>query len=191
MRGVGAVCRIGTALLLAAILSAALAGSAVAGPQLGLELQRTEEPLHVGDGRMVYEVTVGNDASTTPKVGDELACKTSLSGNPAPTASYAWLRNGEEIVGAESNTYTTTVQDEGKAIQCKVTVTHDPGDVLPSPTYAPISLVRFSPPIVIAPLPTSMPPIGSSEPKINGLRRPAPDSVEPYRRRPRAAPPPL
>jgi len=62
----------------------------------------------------------------TPAAGDELACS-SGTWSGGPSFAYQWLRGGEEIVGATSNTYTTTAADEEKAVQCRVRATNAGG----------------------------------------------------------------
>ena len=164
------------ALSLAALLSLLLAATASAEPLLDLELTRAHEPTHLGDERLVYEATVSNVASASAGVPTTLTCKgapedgASWSGNPAPTFTYAWLRDGEVIADADAKTYTTTPDDEGKSVQCVVTGTNDPDDVLAGGgLYDPIaSSVASLPPTVIEPAPASAPPGGSTWPSRPG-----------------------
>ena len=67
-----------TACAVVGLFLCVLAGSAAAAPRLGLDLTRTEAPFHPGDERLVYEVTVKNEAGANPVVDDELIC----SGTP-------------------------------------------------------------------------------------------------------------
>ena len=66
------------------------------------------------------------------------------------TFTYSWLRNGESIgVGySESNQYTLTAQDEGKAIQCQVKGTNAVG-----------SAIADSAPVIVSPEPNAPPPL--------------------------------
>ena len=70
-------------------------------------------------------------------------------GNPSPTLSFQWLRNGVVIGGATSITYVTLLTDVGQPITCRVTGTNSVGSVdaisnaitvtsLPSNTIAPV-----------------------------------------------------
>jgi hypothetical protein len=60
-------------------------------------------------------------------VGKELTC----SGGPgSATLEYQWLRNGAEIGGATSSTYTTVAEDEGSVVQCRVTASTAEGTSL-------------------------------------------------------------
>ncbi len=55
-------------------------------------------------------------------VGKTLWCSSGpWTGAPIPTFSYRWLRDGVAIGGAESNSYTVAVADEGHSISCEVT----------------------------------------------------------------------
>ncbi len=161
-------------LVAALALSLLLASTATADPRFGLELQRIHEPERIGDERLVYQATVTNEAGNSAKVGDTLTCRgtpadgISWSGNPTPTFSFKWLSNGEEIPAETAPTYTTTAADAGKAIQCIVTGTNDPEDILPG-SYAPIAAAFASlPPVVIDPAPVSAPPSGSTRPVLPG-----------------------
>ncbi len=99
--------------------------SALAVPQLDLQLKRIEAPVNRGDERLVHTVAIKNNAKSEPSVGDELTCNTGGgSGNPAPTLTYEWRRNGTAIPGATAETYAVAVADEGKAIQCAVKATN-------------------------------------------------------------------
>jgi hypothetical protein len=60
-------------------------------------------------------------------VGKELVC----SGGPGGAIlEYQWLRDGDEIGGATSDTYTTTSADEGTVVQCRVTASNGEGTSL-------------------------------------------------------------
>ena len=70
-------------------------------------------------------------------------------GNPSPTLSFQWLRNGVVIGGATSITYVTLLTDVGQPITCRVTGTNIVGSVnaisnvitvtsLPSNTVTPV-----------------------------------------------------
>ena len=49
------------------------------------------------------------------------------TGNPAPTITRQWLRDGTPIAGATATTYTTVTDDLGRAIVCRVTATNSQG----------------------------------------------------------------
>ena len=50
-------------------------------------------------------------------------------GNPPPTLTFQWLRNGAVIGGATSITYVTQLADVGQQITCRVTGTNSVGSV--------------------------------------------------------------
>jgi hypothetical protein len=62
------------------------------------------------------------DPGNTPQSGDELSCSQG-TWSASPTFAYQWLRDGEEIAGAGSSTYTVEAGDDGKSLQCRVTAT--------------------------------------------------------------------
>lgn len=63
--------------------------------------------------------------SGSVEVGTSITC---FAGNwygwPGPTFAYQWQRNGSNISGATSSSYTTTASDTGTSIQCVVTATN-------------------------------------------------------------------
>jgi hypothetical protein len=66
------------------------------------------------------------DPGNGPEAGDELSCSQG-TWSGGPSFAYQWLRNGAEIGGATSSTYTVVAEDEEKAIQCRVTATNTVG----------------------------------------------------------------
>jgi hypothetical protein len=68
------------------------------------------------------------DSSIFWIVGDTLYFNyNQWDGNPVPTLTYQWLRDGANIVGATDNTYTTIAYDEGYGITVKCTATNSQG----------------------------------------------------------------
>ena len=69
--------------------------------------------------------TVAPVISGTPTVGQTLSSTTGTwTGNPAPTYTYQWKRNGSNIISATSSTYTLVQADATFAITCAVTGTN-------------------------------------------------------------------
>lgn len=63
--------------------------------------------------------------SGSTEVGNTVSCSEGTwEGNPTPTYSYQWKRDGVNISGATSNTYTTVVADIGTELTCEVTATN-------------------------------------------------------------------
>jgi hypothetical protein len=83
-----------------------------------------ETPFYVRRDNAVTEEVVRRDGVV---VGKELKC---AGGPGSATLSYRWLRNGTEIGGASSSTYTITSADEGSVVQCQVTASNSQGTSL-------------------------------------------------------------
>jgi hypothetical protein len=133
------------------------AGSAVAAPLLGVELERDEPVVSHSDERVDYTVVVKNASPSNAPVGvgDVLFCagaeplKEWISAEEEPDVfEFEWMRNGTVIAGAEAETYTVTAGDEGKALQCQVKGTNS----FASSKYASL------PPVVVEPSPVPRPP---------------------------------
>ena len=79
-------------------------------------------------GFNTYKIRVTNTAppATGPTAGDSLSCEAG-TWYESPSFTYAWLRDGTVIPGAESDEYTLAAADEGKAVQCQVTATNISG----------------------------------------------------------------
>ena len=64
----------------------------------------------------------------TAESGTTLTCaRGTWTGYPAITYTYQWKRDGTNISGATSSTYTTIVADEGTDVTCLVTGTNSEG----------------------------------------------------------------
>jgi 5-hydroxyisourate hydrolase-like protein (transthyretin family) len=72
--------------------------------------------------------TAGPVASGVPVAGHALSCSTgSWTGEPTLTYTYAWLRNGVAIAGADGSLYGVQTADQGKGLACRVTATNKHG----------------------------------------------------------------
>jgi hypothetical protein len=68
------------------------------------------------------------DAITTWVAGDTISFTGNIwDGNPVPTLTYQWLRNGSDITGETNNTYLLDVADTGQLIIVKCTATNSQG----------------------------------------------------------------
>jgi hypothetical protein len=94
-------------------------------------------------------------ASGTPAAGQTLSCSTgSWTGSPAPTYSYAWLRDGVAIAGAVGSTYVVQAADVGNGLTCEVTATNKEGSAaaasntlivpVPLPPTPPVPAIKLS-----------------------------------------------
>ena len=63
----------------------------------------------------------------TPVVGNVLGVSVSRTGYPSPTVAYQWTRNGSNISGATSGTYTLVPTDEGDDIGVDIGLTNTEG----------------------------------------------------------------
>lgn len=68
-------------------------------------------------------------APASVAVGDLLSCGVGYVAQayPAPTYSYQWKRNGANISGATSKTYTVQGADSGAALTCEITASNASG----------------------------------------------------------------
>ncbi len=69
--------------------------------------------------------------SGTAAVGSTLSCSPgSWTGNPAPTFTYGWLRDGTWIPGARESSYTAQATDKGHSLSCEVYATNVAGNTI-------------------------------------------------------------
>ena len=100
--------------------------------------QRANSPATGGPG-ITGTVQAGETlTATTDGIEDE-------DGLTGAVFAYQWVRSGADIEGAASSTYTMTGDDEGKAIQVRVTFTDDAGNAESLTSYAVLSV----PPLII------------------------------------------
>ena len=111
--------------------------------------QRANSPATGGPG-ITGTVQAGETlTATTDGIEDE-------DGLTGTVFAYQWVRSDTDIEGAASSTYTMTGDDEGKAIQVRVTFTDDAGNAESLTSYAVLS----APPLII---PDEEPPPESTE----------------------------
>ena len=79
-----------------------------------------EAPVITSAGTISGTATVGGSLSVTGF---------SATGDPMPTLTYQWLRNGASIAGATSAAYTLVSADEGASISRRTTATNTAGSV--------------------------------------------------------------
>ncbi|MBO7448726.1 MAG: DUF4214 domain-containing protein, partial [Clostridiales bacterium] len=111
----------------------------------------------------------------TAKTGNTLTAKAVSS--PADNFNYQWLRDGEPISGATSETYVLTSSDVGKKVRCKATDKDGKyaGYIFSSPVVAessaPAPTITTSPTITTKPSVTTAPSTdGSNIPTPSGSR---------------------
>ena len=114
-----------------------------------MQNQRANSPATGGPG-ITGTVQAGETlTATTDGIEDE-------DGLTGAVFAYQWVRSDTDIEGAASSTYTMTGDDEGKAIQVRVTFTDDAGNTESLTSYAVLSV----PPLII---PDEEPPPESTE----------------------------
>jgi hypothetical protein len=68
--------------------------------------------------------------SGTPAVGQQLTClRGTWNGQPVPTFTYQWLRDGTNIPSATASSYSVASEDRGASISCTVTAQNSAGMV--------------------------------------------------------------
>lgn len=66
--------------------------------------------------------------SGSATVGQQLICDRGIwNGQPPPTFTYRWVRDGTTIVSTAGSAYTVTLADEGHLLSCVVTATNSEG----------------------------------------------------------------
>lgn len=68
----------------------------------------------------IYSVTISGD----PYVGSTLTASVGVTGYPTPSLTYQWKRDGGNISGATSSTYTAVEADDGTDLTVTVTATN-------------------------------------------------------------------
>ncbi len=90
---------------------------------LGIGLSRARGGQAAGPANTVAPVISG-----TAERGEVLSCTTGTwTGTGTITYAYQWLRDGAEIAGATSSTYTLVTADDNANIRCRATATDDKG----------------------------------------------------------------
>jgi hypothetical protein len=86
----------------------------------------TTRPVFVA--AMMPENTVGPVVSGTPAAGETLTCADGTwTGEPSPTFTEQWLRDGAPISDATRSSYQVQVADMGEGLSCEVTATNSAG----------------------------------------------------------------
>jgi len=66
--------------------------------------------------------------SGSPTAGQPLTCLRGIwNGQPPPSFTYQWLRDGTRIASATASTYTVELADQGHLLSCLVTATNSEG----------------------------------------------------------------
>ena len=130
----------------------------------------TNEPLPVSQNQAANSPATGGPGIIGSLLaGETLTATTDLiedeDGLTGAVFAYQWIRSDTDIEGAISSTYTMTDDDEGKAIQVRVTFSDDAGNEESLTSYARLS----APPLIIPDEESNTPATG--EPTITGTIR--------------------
>ncbi len=136
-------------------LQPAIGGLVLVGGVLGLP---------AGAGAATPAITGGPEITGTPHVGVELTAVATWTGDPAPVASWTWLRCARAagrcsaIDGATSDRYRVAVADIGSALRVRLTVRNSDGsDEARSKATAEATAPPPSPSPIPTPAPTPTP----------------------------------
>ena len=134
--------------------------AATSGTGTGTYTIEVEEVPSMQNQRANSPATGGPGITGTVQAGETLTATTDgiedEDGLTSAVFAYQWVRSGADIERAASSTYTMTGEDEGKAIQVRVTFTDDAGNAESLTSYAVLSV----PPLII---PDEEPPPKSTE----------------------------
>jgi hypothetical protein len=84
-------------------------------------------------------------SGTTIGIGNVLTCTTGTwTGDPTITYAYQWKRNGTNIAGSTSSTYTTAIADAWQTITCMVTATNSVTSVTSTSNSLTISVISYT-----------------------------------------------
>lgn len=84
--------------------------------------------IDAGSSAVAPANTVAPAISGSTSIGSLLTSTSGAwTGTPAPTFTYQWRRDGANIAGATSATYTVTLADAGAQLTCRVTATNSAG----------------------------------------------------------------
>ena len=114
--------------------------AATSGDGTGTYTIEVEEVPSMQNQRANSPATGGPGITGTVQAGETLTATTDgiedEDGLTGAVFAYQWVRSDTDIEGAASSTYTVTGDDEGKAIQVRVTFTDDAGNAESVTSYA-------------------------------------------------------
>ncbi len=116
--------------------------------------------------------------SGTAAPGQTLSCSSGTwSGQPVPTYTYQWLRDGEAISEATSADYQVQEGDCGHTLSCQVTATNDGGSAIAASNSVDVPL---APRITIAPQISGTPALGDTLSCTSGTWEASPSATYAY-----------
>jgi len=118
-------------------------------------------------------------ASGTGKIGDDLTTSNGTWTN-SPTITYQWRRDGTNISGATSSTYTLIGADDGADIDCNVTATNSGGNA--SVNTNDIAVTYNAPVNSVAPVASGTGNVGQELSVTNGTWSNSPSFAYQWRR---------
>jgi hypothetical protein len=114
------------------------------------------------------ENTVLPEVLGTPAVGETLTCADGAwTGEPAPTFTVQWLRDGAPISGATGSIYVVQSADSGESLSCEVTATNSAEHK--SATGAGVSVPALAPESTVLPAVSGTAAVGGTLTCANGV----------------------
>ena len=100
----------------------------------------------------------------TPSVGQTLSCTEGTWSSSPTSYSYKWLRDGQGIGGATSNSYVVTSADQGCTLSCEVTASNAAGSAGPvvSSNSLQVPPAATAPKNTVAPVVSGTPAVGQT-----------------------------
>lgn len=136
-------------------------GMCVVGDREGRVMVGTPQPATALENTVLPEVT------GIPAVGETLSCTNGAwTGEPTPTFTDQWLREGTPISGATADTYAVQPADAGNGLTCKVTATNSVEHK--SATASGVSVAATAPEDAVAPSVSGTPAPGAALACANG-----------------------
>lgn len=127
------------------------------------------------------EDAIAPTVSGKASLGAQLTCTPGeWLGSPAPTLSYAWLRDGTPIANASTQTYVVLEADQGHTLSCRVTAVNNEGAASASSANS-LNIPGRAPESTEAPEVSGQPAVGETLTCLHGTWTGSPPPTFAYR----------